>query len=144
MDFEKLKQDGNVLLADLGLLEWNIVTRFMKALGRCDYDRRELQFNTEYVINNPDEEVWDTFKHEVAHALTPGHKHDAVWRAQAEALGCSARATRSLAHMPESHDHKATCPKCGHTYWKGKPRYKSGYYCPTCGPVNGALHFEKE
>ena len=59
MDFDKLKQDGNVLLAEHYLLQWRIVKRTMPAaLGRCDYDRKEIQINPEYLAHNPDEEVW--------------------------------------------------------------------------------------
>jgi hypothetical protein len=40
---------------------------------------------------NPIPKTRDTILHEIAHALTPGHNHDSVWRAKSIEIGCDGK-----------------------------------------------------
>lgn len=75
-----------------GLKEWgirlstNINDPF---LGLCIYKDKVIILNAHHIDIHPHDEIIDTIKHEVAHALTPGHRHDSVWADKARELGCT-------------------------------------------------------
>ena len=55
--------------------------------GQCKHTIRTLVFSTRITREVDVEEFTDTVLHEIAHALTPGHGHDAVWVAKHRSLG---------------------------------------------------------
>ena len=57
--------------------------------GLCSHRTRTIHLASEYARKVADTELRDTALHEIAHALTRGHAHDAVWRAEARRIGCS-------------------------------------------------------
>lgn len=70
-------------------------------LGLCDYKAKTIFLNGHHIDLNPDVAVINTIKHEVAHALTPGHNHDMVWEAKARELGCDSCKPCSDFDLPE-------------------------------------------
>ncbi len=79
------------LLDVQGLNDWHIrlTTDITKPfLGLCSYKDRTIILNAFHIDTHPDVEVINTIRHEVAHALTTGHGHDAIWRSKAIELGC--------------------------------------------------------
>jgi len=79
------------LLDVQGLNDWHIrlTTDITKPfLGLCSYKDRTIILNAFHIDTHPDVEVLNTIRHEVAHALTTGHKHDSTWREMAIKLGC--------------------------------------------------------
>lgn len=89
MDINKLRLEATKLIRCY-LPGWKFALRRHTGhrLGACDYRNTLLVVNAFYAAHNSEDVVLDTLLHEVAHALTPGHKHDAVWRTMAEKLGC--------------------------------------------------------
>ncbi len=78
------------LLKHHGLHDWVVATnRAMTTAGRCSYRKKTIFISKHHMLNSKENEVLDTIIHEIAHALTPGHKHDAVWKSKAIELGCS-------------------------------------------------------
>ena len=74
-----------------GLVDWNIRLNQNPAapfLGMCSYKDKTIILNAHHVDQHPEVEIINTIKHEVAHALTPGHSHDEVWKAKATEIGC--------------------------------------------------------
>lgn len=79
---------ANDLLAAHGLHSWTV--RFDNAkrrAGQCRYGDRVLSLSRPLMALRTYAETHNTITHELAHALTPGHKHDGVWAAKHRELG---------------------------------------------------------
>src|SRR5215831_13567070 len=78
-------------LDDNGLKDWHVrlVADLTKPfLGMCSYKDKCIILNSLHIDTHPDVLIVNTIKHEVAHALTPGHSHDDIWKLKAKELGC--------------------------------------------------------
>jgi hypothetical protein len=80
------------LMHEHGLRDWTFAFDNAKTrAGVCRPARRQLGLSRPLTALHPPEQVRDTILHEIAHALVgPRHGHDAVWRAKATQIGCSA------------------------------------------------------
>lgn len=56
-------------------------------LGVCNHRQKIIGLSKYLIQLGTEEEILHVILHEVAHALTPGHKHDRVWRAKASEIG---------------------------------------------------------
>jgi ribosomal protein S27E len=83
-----------------------------------------------------DEAIKDTLIHEIAHALTKGHRHDWVWRRKCIELGGDGKATHTsdeklIDSVELQSKYILTCPCCGNkTRIHRKP--KREYSCSIC------------
>jgi predicted SprT family Zn-dependent metalloprotease len=145
VDVAALLTEAGRLFERHGLSGWRleVSARLKRTLGLCDYRRRSIRVNAFYAENNPEGVVLNTLRHEVAHALTPGHGHDRTWVA-AVRLGCTAsRVCDEAVLLPAGRFH-AVCPNCRRTYHKHRLRAcQPGrrYYCLACGRERGVLVF---
>lgn len=115
--------------------------RATKRFGCCKYriDRRTGKY-FDFVITisrplasrNTWEEVRKVALHEIAHARTAGHGHDAIWRRECIAIGGDGR----RCYRDENHGgvvvavptkYMGVCPKCGMTFPRN--RRCNGYHC---------------
>lgn len=103
-------------LMDLhGLRRWGLVFDAAKTrAGICRADRRQIGLSRPLTRLHSRAEVRDTVLHEVAHALVGvEHGHDRVWRARAQAIGCSGqRCLAATAPVPTGR-WRGVCP-AGH------------------------------
>ncbi len=76
--------------------------KYASVLGLCDYKTKTIILNGHHIDIHPSEDVIDTIKHEVAHALCPFHQHDNVWRDKALELGCKDPKPCSHLTLPEN------------------------------------------
>jgi len=78
-------------MAHHGLTDWRFVFDNAKMrAGVCRPARREVGLSRVLTGLHTQAQVRDTILHEIAHALVgPQHGHDAVWRARAQAIGCT-------------------------------------------------------
>jgi len=134
-----------------GLSDWHIRLSQLNngLMGLCDCDNKTIILGTLHIDSHPDPEIHDTIKHEIAHALTPGHKHDLVWMAKAKLLGCNPVPCSSLAFNPEMIDAVRSGKQIEITFEEEtvirkveveekviKPKYnitQLSEKCPTCG-----------
>lgn len=119
------------LLTENNLTGWHVRfnPKMTRALGRCRYSTKTIEYQPRYMQQNDWEQVLGTIQHEVAHALTRGHHHDGVWASKARELGLA---------NPSAVNHTAkitmkftgTCEGCGRT-WE-RDRRSHGAMCPPC------------
>ena len=88
MDMDKAEQMAEELIKEHKLEEytfgWNNANN---TLGLCDRTNKIIYLSYNFVFLNNEERVRIVLLHEVAHALTPGHKHDEVWRKKCIEIG---------------------------------------------------------
>lgn len=103
-----------------------------RRFGRCSYRMKCISLSKYLVLINDEARVEDTILHEIAHALTPGHGHDKVWRAKAIEIGCDGKRcyTRENTVLPESR-YIAVCNSCGYVHRKERAT-KSVVACGHC------------
>lgn len=75
-----------------GLDSWTpVLDESTSRAGACNYTRKQICMSRLYVRKVNEAALDDTILHEIAHALVgPQHGHDAVWKAKARSIGCSA------------------------------------------------------
>jgi hypothetical protein len=106
-------------MADHGLgtwtLEWN---RSKRIAGQCVHmangARGIIILSKAFAEVNLTPAVRETILHEIAHALTPGHNHDYVWRRKALEIGSNGKPCVDIEteNVPEA-AWKAICSKHG-------------------------------
>jgi predicted SprT family Zn-dependent metalloprotease len=90
-----------------------------RRFGCCKYRLKVITLSKYLTYLNDEKEVRNTILHEIAHALTPGHHHDWVWKAKAKEIGCTGDRCYSSKSVttPESR-YIAICSGCGHKHKK--------------------------
>lgn len=85
-----------------------------RRFGQCNYTRRVISLSKHWALVRSLDETRITIIHEIAHARTPGHKHDSVWIAEARSLGIEGkRCSDTDAELPAKYE--AVCDSCGRT-----------------------------
>ena len=115
--------------------------RLTKAFGRYKWDKlgtyKRIELSKKLVLLNDEERVMRTVLHEIAHALTEGHGHDATWKAKCLEIGGDGIARYSVidTNVPEvtrsSKVWRLYCPDCGVTQGRYRRRM-TGYKHRTC------------
>ena len=89
-----------------------------RRIGACHFIKigttmlpEKITLSRHYAMLLPKEEIHDVILHEIAHALTPGHGHDHVWKAACRKVGakpsrCAVPSARPAAPI------EGRCPKC--------------------------------
>lgn len=134
------------------LHDWKLrLSSNSRFLGLCDYKNKTIFLNQLAIDTQPEPEILNTIKHEIAHALVPiGHGHDEVWQEKAKLIGCDNTLTCGLSINPIAVD----AIRSGHSVeveWDEQlirtPRYKVTRLiekCSTCGKVAKEVkHTEK-
>ncbi len=97
--------------------------RLTSAFGRYRYSMlygRRIELSSKLVDINDEDVVKRVILHEIAHALTEGHGHDAIWKAKLLEIGgdgkrCySSSDTNTIERKRSSKLYTLECQKCGH------------------------------
>lgn len=88
-----------------------------RVAGSCDYRHKRITLSKYLLAQRSYEESLNTIVHEIAHALTKGHNHDAVWAAKHRELGGDGK--RCFQHHDEQAPIVGRCP-----HGKEFPRYR--------------------
>lgn len=103
----------------------------VKRFGVCRTSRKIIGLSIHLVSVNDEERVTDTILHEIAHALTPGHGHDSVWKRKCVEIGCKPERcyTKEDTNVVEL-KYKATCGSCGKEFQRARrPRMGRRFSC---------------
>ena len=70
------------------LYNWTVTSNNRKrAFGLCSHSKEVISLSSYLVPQMTDKAIKNTIIHEIAHALTPFHGHDNVWRDKCISLG---------------------------------------------------------
>lgn len=145
---------AHALMGDHGLTGWEFGLMNGRArAGQCKYPSvfrgtpGRIELSRHFVRLNPPERIRLTLLHEIAHALTPGHNHDAVWRAKCLEIGGDGQREYDLesTEMPTSRYLGVCQTNSLHTFARHKrsPAMAPGAsVCPKCyikGTNRGAI-----
>lgn len=68
-------------------LEWTRYRRDFKMCGQYDTLKHTIRLQPRYVEINSKQNILNTIRHEQAHALTPFHGHDKIWKQVCKLIG---------------------------------------------------------
>ena len=132
MNLFEAERNARALMHLHGLHGWtfkwdNAARRF----GQCRYSTRTISMSRQLTVQRSADAVRNTMLHEIAHALTPGHGHDAVWRTKAISLGCDGKRC-SADDVVVKYNYIAKCP-AGHVAAQYIRRPKANARAKSCG-----------
>jgi len=80
------------LMSVHNLVGWKCVVGSAKnILGKCIPSRKTIRLSKHLLNNSPLKTIKNTILHEIAHALTPGQKHNDTWKQKAIQIGCDGK-----------------------------------------------------
>ena len=101
--------------------------------GVCRYADRRIDLSVSYCHRATRAEIVDTLLHEIAHAIVGHeHHHDAVWKAAALAIGCTAERCHGVDHTLSRWVGECGCGQS----WRRQRlsrRLRQGARCVKCG-----------
>jgi predicted SprT family Zn-dependent metalloprotease len=108
---EDLRRLAKDLFDVYDLREWSFTfDRAPSRAGACDTTNKNISISIHFV-ENP-KTTWhhlnDILLHEIAHALTPDHNHDSVWRDVAKSIGSTGK--RYAPHCARDPTYRFRCP----------------------------------
>lgn len=138
MNLNDAKKLANELMLKHGLVYWAFgFNNAKRTFGICNFTRKRIELSKPLTELNDVEKVKDTILHEIAHALTPGHGHDSVWKRKALEIGSNGDRCFSskVVKTPES-KYIADCVGCNRTFKKHRTPKKS----QSCGICSGGSY----
>lgn len=97
-DYTNQRLRNNESGVNLAAQGWTVRgnNRLTRAIGRCNYKNKEIEISTKLAECLEKDEWENVVNHEIAHALTPHHGHDATWMRMAVKLGANPTASMKL------------------------------------------------
>jgi len=139
MTLTKALQITRKILKENNLKGWSATTnRRKRSFGVCNYTKRQIELSQYLTPLCTDDAIMDTIYHEIAHALTPGHNHDRVWKRKAIELGGTGERTSGEWKYKDGEvkietKYTLVCPVCGYKAPRSR-RPKNKLSCGKHGP----------
>lgn len=116
-----------------------------RRFGCCKYRTKKITLSKILTLLNDEGRVKNTILHEIAHALTPGHHHDWVWRQKAIEIGCDGNRcyNSKIVATPEPR-YIATCVGCGKEHKKNRIHTNRVSSCGSCSGGRYNVKFKLE
>jgi predicted SprT family Zn-dependent metalloprotease len=111
------------------------VCRTSKLRGTQTIVRGTISLSRNLTLINDEAKVTDVILHEIAHALTPGHGHDWVWRAKCVEIGAKPERCYSeedTNNLKKEAKYQATCEACGKQHGRHRMRDNTRQYSCRC------------
>jgi len=102
-----------------------------KRFGSCNYRTKTIKLSCPMVLLNSEEEVRKVILHEIAHALTKGHHHDAVWQAKCLEIGGDGKRCYGDEVDTPNGRYVMVCPHCYKEYHYHR-ELKRAHACIDC------------
>ena len=95
MNIKKAERLARSLMGEHGLTDWTFkFDNAKKRFGQCSHNEKTISLSFYLVAMNDEDEVVETIKHEIAHALaSPNAGHGFEWKATARSIGASPNRT---------------------------------------------------
>ena len=142
MNLNEANQLAEKLLSDNNLNDYKFKFDYAKKrFGYCSWDNKIISLSEPLVSLNTIDRVRQTILHEIAHALTPYHNHDRVWKYTALKLGDDGERCYSTdnTNTPEA-THIYECSKCGFQFKRLRRLKNYGTrFHSKCGKIAGRL-----
>lgn len=127
MDINRAAKIANELMIKYEVDKLGYKFRFNKkklSAGTCSYTEKTIQLSLPITQFAEEHDVVDTILHEIAHALTPGHGHDKVWKKKAIEIGCRGKRcfdekTSTMNAANKIAKYKGVCPN-GHLSFRNR------------------------
>jgi predicted SprT family Zn-dependent metalloprotease len=137
MDLLAAKATALLEMSTHGLLRDGWKFKFNRArlsFGVCSYRTRTIKLSAPLTELNQDDQVLNTIRHEIAHALTPGDHHGPAWKQKAIELGCNGeRVIQQFEIKLPPTKYSVRCPVCGAIYGRSRrPPDNRPRYCTAC------------
>lgn len=101
------------LMREHGLNDWKFsFDKSVRRFGLCHYRKKTIFLSRRLVLDNPVDEVENTIKHELAHALAvkkygrKGHGHGALWKSVCLEIGAKAERCYDSSKVNNTAKHK--------------------------------------
>ncbi len=135
MNLNEAKQLAELLMVKHGITQQGWRFEFDNARSRfgcCKYRTKRITLSKHLTELNGADKIKDTILHEIAHALTQGHKHNHIWRRKALEIGCNGERCYSskTVNTPDS-KYIAVCPNCNHVHKRHRAS-KLSWSCSRC------------
>lgn len=118
------------------LSDWEIEfsKQMTRTAGYCNYSSQLFKFSTLFVFSQPEEEIQKVILHEMAHAATPGHKHDKIWTQMCISFGGDGqRYLMSNSFREFACKLRLDCFNCGMVYFDNRDKSLfAGAMCTKC------------
>lgn len=115
------------------LHNWKLIISLMiDKVGLCDYYHKTITISAIFMMgyNCNYAKVKKALMHEIAHAITPGHNHNSVWKKTCGRIGGDTRLAMTMV-MP----HKNWAMLCRSCKWRNEYNTKplsQGLVCASC------------
>lgn len=137
MDLKDAERRARRLMDEYGLNDWEFAfDRATKRAGACHWAKRKITLSRSITQLNDWDEVGDTVRHEIAHALVGRgvRAHGKEWKAMAVKVGATPKRCYDSATVKTlGPKWKAFCDCDGRVrYYMRIPSLRSDPWCPNC------------